>query len=524
MRHPGHRIGTGVCPNWVIPLFGMAILAIAGCGDTGKQGPPAGKLQADPHYLTRSVSEASKQKIEKFCADCHDLPRSSSFPVDAWKHEVERGFEFYDRSGRTDLELPNLYDTIAYFTQQAPSSEEFTAGVRKIPAKRQLPSAFQRLEFDDDGQTRWIANVEFYPLAQNQSGQAGWVACDMKNGSVSLYPLENPSQVRLLAKAQAPVNSTISDLDQDGHVDILVSDIGDYRASDSQKGKIIWLRSSGTGFEVSELAAGLGRVCQTSVQDFDQDGDNDILVAEFGYFTSGSIYLLLNDGKGFSPGNFIRREIDPRHGTVRVQPFDFDGDGDLDFAAAIAQEYETVEIFVNDGKANFQSREVFSAGFPSYGSSGIELVDLDQDGDGDILYSNGDTFDSLVPKDYHSIQWLENLGNLQFRHHHIASMPGVHCSRAADFDGDGDLDIVSVAFMTEKMEGIEFDSMVYLQNNGNQQFEKLWLEKDTLFYPNVLVGDFNADGQADFATGTVAIADEKNDGPPLKVYLNTRDP
>ena len=82
--------------------------------------------------------------------------------------------------------------------------------------------------------------------------------------------------------------------------------------------------------------------------------------------------------------SFVTQTIDHRHGVVRPVVTDFNHDGGMDFAAAFAQEHETVEVFLNNGNGEFTRNKIFEAGYPSYGSSGISLSDLDQDGDLDI--------------------------------------------------------------------------------------------------------------------------------------------
>ena len=102
---------------------------------------------------------------------------------------------------------------------------------------------------------------------------------------------------------------------------------------------------------------------------------------------------------------------------------DLNGDGIPDFVALIAQEHETVVAFLGDGKGGFTKKPLYSAPHPGWGSSGIQLVDLNGDGKLDVLYSNGDILDEpYLLKPYHSIAWLENRGDLKFEHRTIAPM------------------------------------------------------------------------------------------------------
>ena len=61
----------------------------------------------------------------------------------------------------------------------------------------------------------------------------------------------------------------------------------------------------------------------------------------------------------------------------------------------------------------------------------MSVVDLDQDHDDDILFTNGDAFDAQTdPKPYHGVQWLRNEGGGKFSFHDIGRFYG-----AANADG-----------------------------------------------------------------------------------------
>jgi len=148
---------------------------------------------------------------------------------------------------------------------------------------------------------------------------------------------------------------------------------------------------------------------------------------------------------------FETRVLDDRHGTIHVPVCDLHGDGRKDFIAVISQEHETIVAFLNDGKGHFEERTIWTAPHPAYGSSGIQVVDMNRDGNPDVLYTNGDVLDKpYLLKPYHSVQWLENPGPGKFPwvHHALTPMYGVHRAVAADLCGDPKLlDVAAVCFL-----------------------------------------------------------------------------
>jgi hypothetical protein len=163
---------------------------------------------------------------------------------------------------------------------------------------------------------------------------------------------------------------------------------------------------------------------------------------------------------------------------------------------------------------------------PAYGSSSIELVDLDSDGDFDVLYTNGDTFDSYELKPYHGIQWIENVGSGKWKSHHLTSIPGVQRAVAGDIDDDGDTDVVAVACLPDRaLEGskhkmTEFDSIIWLEQTSPGRFERHRLEKGLCYHVAVELNDYNADGKLDIAIGNFQTPGETS---PVTLWLSAAD-
>jgi hypothetical protein len=485
----------------------------------GPQAPPS----VEPVPLPGGGDDVGPQ-VTAFCGNCHGTPSPAGFPKGAWHEEVKKGYDFYFDSGRTDLAPPNISQVVAWFRNQAPDEIVIPPAVEG-PAPRKLRFRKTDLALSPEGRDAdpAVSFAQWCALSADQKRVLLW--CDMRSGNLVVadgrWPEALPS---LIGKAAHPAHAEPCDLDGDGRVDLVVAELGSFLPADHADGKVLWLRRTAEGgWQPGVLQAGLGRVADVQPGDFDGDGDVDLVVAEFGWRKTGRIVLLENLGNQSGEPAFQLRELDSRHGTIHVPTVDLDGDGRLDFVALISQEHETVVAFLNDGAGGFRRETIFAANEPAFGSSGIQLVDLDGDGDLDVLYSNGDTFDSFYPKPFHSLRWLENRGTFPFEDHFLAAMTGVQKALATDLDGDGDLDIVACALLPERFHSrqpkSEFDSLIWLEQTRPGTFERHNLERGVCEHAALEAGDFDGDGDIDLAVGRFANHDR---APSMTVWWNLR--
>jgi len=245
------------------------------------------------------------------------------------------------------------------------------------------------------------------------------------------------------------------------------------------------------------LLKDVARVTDVEAGDFNGDGRIDLAVGQFGY-DDGEIRWLENKGNWV----FESHVLLSMSGTIHTPVVDIDGDGDLDIVAIVSQEWEELYVFENDGKGNFKNHMIWGSTNEDFGSSGISIADLNRDGRPDILYTNGDAFDYIppVPRPWHGVQWFENKGNLKFDYHRIADFPGAYSARAADFDNDGDLDIMAVSAFNRWEEPNAY-SLMFLENVGNCRFVPRNLATQPTHLLVLEPADMDGDGWIDFVTG-----------------------
>lgn len=468
-----------------------------------------------PHELLSAgasppaLSSEAEARIEAFCADCHALPRPESFPRARWHFEVRKGYEFYAKSGLKDLDPPPVSMTLAYFLARAPDRLTVSRGEE---ASGELPLKFRKESLSLDsglGVLPEIAHLYWARLAPDEEPLL--LASDMRYGHVFAIDLslEQREPPRVLARLRNPARFEVCDTNGDGALDLVVADLGSYLPADHDRGRVVLLQSHpevGT-YQQIELATGLGRVADVRAADVDRDGKLDLVVAEFGWHETGGIRLLRNISSPSESPRFVSEVIDDRPGAIHVPVFDFNGDGRPDIAALVSQEYESVDVFLNTGKARFARHNLWAAPDLTFGSTGIDLVDLNQDGNVDILYTNGDAFDNSWVSPWHGVQWLENSGGGKFDHHRLTDMPGAYRALAADFDQDGDQDIIVTALLPleaqpSTLHGSPLASIVFLEQTEIGVFARHTLEWNSPWYATLAIGDFDSDGDPDFAVGT----------------------
>jgi hypothetical protein len=464
------------------------------------------ELVAATHQTrTVVVDRETEAQIVAFCSDCHKLPRFDGFPRDAWHEMVWRGYEFYARSGRNDLDPPPVQVTAAYFRSHAPEQLVFP---EPKDTTRVLQATFVKRDHPGSSVAPAIAHTRWLP---EWSPGPRLLACDMRDGRIMSVDLTRPDNShQVLAQLNHPCHAEECDLNGDQILDLVVADLGSFTPDDHNLGRVIWLRGTDepTHFEEVVLADGLGRVADVRPADVDLDGDLDLIVAEFGLHATGRILLLENIAAEGEPLSFSRRTIDPRPGTIHVPVHDLNGDGYPDFFALISQEYESVEAFINQGNGEFRAHPLWSAPALTFGSSGIEPADFDQDGDLDVLLTNGDSFDNSYANPSHGIQWLENVGDLKFEYHRLADLVGAFRALPTDIDLDGDLDIVAVAWLPEEVKPVELagktlPSLICLEQTSPGKFARHTLESGLPRNASLEIADFDDDGDYDLVLGAV---------------------
>lgn len=344
-----------------------------------------------------------------------------------------------------------------------------------------------------------ITHVAIYDL--DGDGLADVLVCDgtanrvswirqFPRGIFTEYPLGDP--------ISGPAHVSVADINGDGKPDLLVASMGVIMPNNDRIGKVVVLENLGGGrFSNHVLAENIARVTDVRGVDLNGDGRMDLVVGQFGY-VQGEIRWMENLGDW----KFRGHTLFEKPGTIMTPVADFDRDGKPDFAAVVSQDSEEIHAFRNLGNGNFHDNLLWKSPDPLWNSSGLEVADINGDGLPDLLYSNGDGFDTAFagPAPWHGLQWLENLGGTNFVYHRIGDMPGCYSPVAADLDGDGHLDIVTVSAFNKANDTSSIWMTAWL-NDGHERFTPVPLAHTPTHLITVAAGDLDGNGVPVLVTG-----------------------
>lgn len=441
------------------------------------------------------------------CGSCHLVPDPSNLPRESWREAMSRMAQIMETRAVPRLTDAEFQDLLHFYLTFSPATQPVLAA-DPDPAASDAPLRFTRTPLGrapapDPRDHPMLGHVEIADV--DRDGRPDVLVCDTENSEVQWIHRDNRGvwQEESLARVPNPARARLLPARAGTPPDILVACLGTMRPADDPVGSVVLLQNrGGVSFTPVTLLDKISRVADAEPADLDGDGDTDILVAAYGFVMQGEVGWLENR----SGEAWLYHPIVKKAGAIDVLPADLDGDGRMDFIVLFAQEHEEIVAFLNEGPAGFREKILFKAATPCYGSSGIQLVDLDQDGDLDILYTNGDNLDlpTILPRPYHGVQWLENRGNLDFVWHDLHRCYGAYRAVAADLDQDGRPDIV-VATLFNDWSDPRRASLFWLQNVGPGRFVPRGIDTAPTHLISAAVGDLDGDGWPDIVASSAHV-------------------
>ncbi|MEM1178903.1 MAG: FG-GAP-like repeat-containing protein [Acidobacteriota bacterium] len=238
----------------------------------------------------------------------------------------------------------------------------------------------------------------------------------------------------------------IGDLDHDGDKDVV-------GVADTDNDVAFFENTAGDGsaWTESTIDATFDGARAVALGDIDGDGNLDVAAAAFDAndFTWWS--NLNGDASAFAETSISAALSAVHDGASAIGLADIDGDGDLDVIAGTANDNDLLFFENTAGDGGTWSSVTIDGNFD--GPSSVWIADIDEDGDMDVV---------AAAQDGNDIAWFENTAGdgsawsaAQFISENLISGPTA--VGAADFDGDGDLDVAAT-------EGLSSGRVVWYEN------------------------------------------------------------
>lgn len=446
---------------------------------------------------TPSPSDEEGAKLAKvYCSSCHQYPDPMLLPRDIWVNKIlpEMGLRLGIGDKNTLLSRMSfrLHDQLSilgiYPTQKGISEKDWLSIVhfyetnapeialknKNVKSIHTIETMFKQVSIlADMGQNAQTTMVRFMPLKKEI-----WLGNSLN--MIEKYTLNG------VRKSTFQTPSLVVDIINDNYPIYL--GIGNILPNEDRNGSVFHMSDKGNNGKM--ILDSLHRPVQMLRSDLDGDGIEDLVILEFG-FETGQVRLI--NGK-----NGVESIISKQAGARNINIRDIDQDGLPDLVILFTQAREQVSLFHNLGGNKFKEEVLLR--FPSvYGSSYLEIADMDNDGREDFILSFGDNADySNSLKAFHGVQIYLNDGKGKYKKSWFYPTYGVTKTIAGDFDNDGDKDLAMIAFFSEtEQQG----SFLYFENQQGMLFDVYNLNLPRGKWLVMESSDMDQDGDLDLVLG-----------------------
>ncbi|MGB1308377.1 MAG: T9SS type A sorting domain-containing protein [Oceanihabitans sp.] len=328
------------------------------------------------------------------------------------------------------------------------------------------------LDFDNDGDMDIIHSEK-------------WIISYSENINNNFDEWNNTNQFGITNSSYNFSSITTANIDNDTNKDIFISS--------SDNDVIGWFKNidaAGDFGDLQIISTNADGAASVFVADLDNDGDMDAVSASS---NDNKIAWYKNtDGLG----NFGAEQIitTNANGASSVTGADLDNDGDIDIISASSNDNKIAWYENTDGQGNFGAEQIISTN--ALGATAVTVVDLDNDGDLDVISASSND---------NKIAWYKNTDGLgSFGNQLVITTNAIGASAvtATDLDNDGDIDVISASYNDNKIAWYK-----NTDGQGNFGLEQI-ISSDASGANSVSFADMDNDGDMDVISSAYIIEED----------------
>ena len=414
-----------------LPVMGQR-MGLYSSSPRGELIAPLVQVGIDPEPIFPSNPQISADDWAAI-EDFYHKAAPATLPASVWP-EVRKGLAtFRVKSPTVSFEPP-----LTSMVQVLDAYKAFIVGNLGTPSRLVL--------VDHNGALLYQFTLSGAPVDVQLDGQRLYVLTLGKTRAPSveangaLYAIDNPEEgpKRLIEGLKRPVDLQLTDMNGDGRLDVLICEYGHYT------GALVWYEALEDGSFTRHVLNERPGAIQATISDVNEDGHQDILVLMAQDDEGLDVYLGNGNG-GYEVQRLLR--FPAVYGSTSFEYVDMDGDGRRDIlytngdnadSSPILKPYHGIRIFRNTGTFSFE--EVFF--HPLHGAFAATPADVDEDGDLDIAavayfpdYETHPEKSFLLLTNHGQGNFAASTFEDSFRGRWLALDTG-------DVDGDGDIDIL----------------------------------------------------------------------------------
>lgn len=440
------------------------------------------------------------------CSSCHLFPEPELLPKNVWQYST---LPYMGIMMGLEKEIRHLPAELAAYAVLRPKTNLISQKEYEKIKAYYLANAPKELEMPDYAalpELKTIFSVENLKIQAANGKIPNYTAVKIDAANQRIIAGDQSNRLIWVIDKNGAMTQKIENQNALAYVDIqvnkpyLLTYIGTTtQANPDENGSVEWLSVKEKSNENrNKVLPNLNRPIESLSRNLDDSPDEELITNEFG-FKEGGLSVWKKDNKGV----YQKKIISSQTGATKTIVQDFDGDKRPDILSLCAQGDEKIILYLNKGNLAFEEKLLLR--FPSiYGSSSFDIADIDNDGKFDIVYTAGDNADfTTILKPYHGVYVFKNEGNFTFKQTHFFQQNGATKVVPADFDNDGDIDLVSIALFPD-VDKRPKEGFMYFENRGGKEgFIQHTLPINNLGRWSVIeTGDVDNDGDIDIILGS----------------------